>query len=539
MSPSKRCVIVGGGHNGLVAAAYLARAGHRVTVLERREVLGGACVTEELAPGYHCSTASYVVSLLDPRIVEELELARRGYRVLARDPSSFTPWPDGRYLLLGNDAERNAESIARFSARDADALPRYEAFLTRVAEALEPALMEPPPELLPLPSSWRRRSLAERLRALRGGWRLRRALKHLGDEQPAAMEMLLGAASTILDRWFESPAVKATLATDAVIGTFLPPSAPGTGYVLLHHVMGAAGGERGVWGYVAGGMGAITGALADAARDAGAELRTATPVRRIRVADGRATGVELEDGEVMDADIVLSGATPEVTFRRLLDESELPATFRAATERIDYSSASAKINLALSGPPEFSCLPTGGEVGDPHRGTIHITPDTAGMERAYADARAGAVSDEPLIEMTIPSAIDDSLAPPGHHIANLFVQYAPYALADGDWETERPRLLERCLAAIDAYAPGFRESVLHSEVLAPPDLEARFGLTGGNIFHGAMTPAQLLSLRPVPGWSDYHTPVRGLYLCGSGAHPGGGVSGMPGYNAAREVLRSR
>ncbi|MDE2149847.1 MAG: NAD(P)/FAD-dependent oxidoreductase [Gammaproteobacteria bacterium] len=532
-------LIIGAGHNGLTCAAYLARAGRRVLVLERRPMVGGAAVTEELAAGYRCSTASYLVSLLLPEIERELDLAAHGYRVLPRDPSSFTPLPDGRSLLLGPDPAFNHEQIDRFSARDAEAYPHYEAWLTRIAEVLEPLLAQPPPELLPLPAAWRRRSLFARIRALLNGRRLWRALGALGDELPAAVELLTGAATPILTRWFESDVLRATLATDAVIGTFAPPSAPGTGYVLLHHVMGTAGGARGVWGYVAGGMGALSQALAAAARARGAQIRCQAEVAEILVEDGRATGVRLVGGERLHARHVISNATPQVTFERLTAPQTLPAAFRDAVARIDYSSATCKINLAVSELPDFSARPGRDAPGPQHRGTIHIAPTMDWIERACADARAGRPSHEPVIEMTIPSAVDDSLAPAGHHVVGLFVQYAPYRLAQGDWDTERERFADRVIEVIDRYAPNFGASILHRQVLAPPDLERRFGLTGGNIFHGAMHLHQLFGFRPVPGWADYRTPLPSLYLCGAGAHPGGGVMGAAGRNAAQAVLADR
>lgn len=530
-------LIIGGGHNGLVCAAYLARAGQSVLVLERRGVLGGAAVTEELAPGYRCSTASYVVSLLLPEVERELRLREHGYRVLPRSPSSFTPFEDGRSLLMGPDAALTGREIARFSRRDAAAYPRYEAWLSRIAEQLEPALMDPAPELLPLPASWRRRGLRDRLRQLWRGRSLLRRFGALGEDLPEAIELLSGPAMPVLDRWFESDELKGTLATDAIIGTFAPPSAPGTAYVLLHHVMGMAGGSRGVWGYVEGGMGALSGAMAAAARQHGAQIRTDAAVARVLVREGRAIGVELADGEVIEARRVVSNATAAATFGRLVGDEHLPASFAAAVRRIDYASASVKINLAVSELPDFLARPNdGAEPGPQHRGTVHIgaTPDY--LERAYEDARRGGTSERPVIEMTIPTSVDRTLAPAGHHIVGLFVQYAPYTLRGSCWDAERERFADRCVAEITRYAPNFARSILHRQVLAPPDLEARFGLTGGNIFQGAMPLHQLFAFRPVPGWSDYRTPLRGLYLCGAATHPGGGVMGACGRNAAAAIL---
>jgi phytoene dehydrogenase-like protein len=532
------CIVVGAGHNGLVCAAYLARAGRKVLVLERSDVVGGAAVTEEIGPGYRASTASYLISLLQPQIERELQLSRYGYRVLGRNPSSFTPLPgaeDG-YLLLGPDMALNQREIGKFSAADAAAYPRYEGWLTRIAEALEPVLEDVPPDLLPLPTNFRRRSLRQRGANLLRGWRFHRSLKRLGDDLPSALELLSGPARPILDRWFESDLLKATLATDAIIGAMAPPSAAGTGYVLLHHVMGTAGGARGVWGYVEGGMGALTGALRQAAEAAGAEIRSGCPVAQIETAGGRATGVRLGSGERFTASQVASNATPAVTFTQLLAGAALPPAFSEAVARIDYSSASMKINLAVSELPDFRCCPGHDAVGPQHRGTIHISPTLEYIETAYEEARRGRPSREPVIELTIPSSVDTTLAPPGHHIVQMFVQYAPYVLDGGDWDSIKEMFADRCIDAVNRYAPNFRASILHRQVLSPLDLERRFGLTGGNIFHGAMPLHQLFGFRPVPGWSDHRTPVAGMYLCGAGAHPGGGVSGTPGRNAARMML---
>lgn len=531
------CIIIGAGHNGLTAAAYLARAGRKVLVLERRDVVGGAAITGELAPGYRVSTASYLMSLLLPEVERDLELARHGYRILPRDPSSFTPLEDGRYLMMGPGEGLNRREIAKFSARDAEAYPRYEALLNRIADCLEPVLEQTPPDLLPLPRSWRARGLFDRLRHWRRGHALYRALARLGEDLPAAMEILTGAARPILDRWFESEALKATLATDAIIGTFQPVSAPGTAYVLLHHVMGRAGGARGVWGYVEGGMGALTQALARSAQAAGAEVRTGAAVAQIEVAGGRAVAVQLASGERLPARAIASSADAHVTFETLLEARHLPAAFREAVARIDYSSASLKINLALRELPDFTCCP-GRDPGPQHRGTLHIgSASLNDLERAYDDAKYGRPSARPVIELTLPSALDRTLAPPGHHVACLFVQYAPYRLAAGHWDSLKEGFADRCIAEIGRLAPNFPGAVLHRQVLSPLDLERTFGLTGGNIFQGAMPLHQLFSMRPVPGWSDYRTPVRGLYLCGAAAHPGGGVMAAAGRNAAREILR--
>lgn len=527
-------LIVGGGHNGLCAAGYLAAAGQRVCVLERHTQLGGACISEELHPGFTVSTASYVVSLLADEVVRDLELARHGYEVLARQPSSFTPWSQGQSLLLGADQDENQRQIAAISRADAEAWPKYEAWLGRVAEQLETLLEGPAPALLPLPAQWRARSFGAQIKDLIAAWRLRGQLKALGNELPEAMELLLGAARPMLERWFESEILRATLASDAIIGAHAPPSAAGTGYVLLHHVMGRAGGARGVWGYVRGGMGGITRAMATTARERGAVLHTGAEVSRVLQSGGVVQGVELTDGRRFSARRVLINATPAVA-DRLLAAGELPVPYRQALDRIDYRSASAKVNLALAGAPRFRVAPHEGHAGPMHRGTIHICPDLTGIEQGWAEAMGGRFSTRPVIEMTLPSAVDDSLAPPGAHVAQLFVQYVPYGLSRANSDA-RKQLLAACVSAVEAHAPGFGDLVSASQVLLPEDLESRFGLTGGNIFHGAMNLHQLFSLRPVPGWADHRTPIRGLYLCGAGCHPGGGVSGLPGRHAAAAVL---
>lgn len=532
------CIIIGGGHNGLICAAYLARAGRKVLVLERRSLVGGACVTEELWPGYRISTAAYVVSLLLPEIERDLNLARHGYKVLRRVPSSFTPFEDGRYLILGPDKAQNQAEISKFSARDAEAWPNYERLLTIVAEQLEPVLSSVPPDLLPLPKSWRKRSLGKKFRDLGQARHLYRAFESLGNTIPEAIELLTGAARPILDRWFESDQLKGTLATDAIIGNFQSVSAPGTAYVLLHHVMGACGGARGVWGYVQGGMGALSEALAAAAREAGAEIRVDSPVAEILAENGVVRGVRLDDGMTLSTDRVASGIDAHQTFCRLMPESEVPADFLNAVKRIDYDSASMKINLALSELPNFSSLPGNAVVGPQHCGTIHINASMQDLEDAYYDARSGRFSRKPIIEMTIPTSVDRTIAPDGRHVASLFVQYAPYSLKNGDWDAAtKDGFADLCLDEISRYAPGFHEAVLDRQILTPVDLEKTFGLTGGNIFQGAMPLHQLFSMRPVAGWSDYRTPVAGLYLCGSAAHPGGGVMGACGRNAALEMVR--
>ncbi len=518
-------IVIGAGHNGLVTAAYAARAGRRVLVLERREILGGCCVTEEVWPGFRVSTASYVNSLFRPRIIRDLELKKHGFQMLPRNPSSFTPFPDGRYLLMGPDAELNRREVGKFSPRDAEALPRYEQMLMRVADFIEPMLEETPPD------PWSGR-LGDLWRLAKIGWRFRK----LGRDGAKAIEILTGAARPILDHWFESEQLKITLATDAVIGTFATPSAPGTAYVLFHHVMGECDGARGVWGYVRGGMGAISNAIASAARRFGAEIRTNAAVSRIAIKHGHATGVVLADGSEIEARKVASCVDANLTFFKLMDPKELPGEFVESLRQIDYSSASLKINCALSELPDFTALP-GTSLGPQHRGTIHICPDFEYLERAFDDAKYGIPSRSPILECTIPTSVDDSIAPTGTHLLSMFVQYAPYKLREGNWDEHKEAFADRCCDILNDYAPNFRHSILHRQVVSPLDLERTFGLTGGNIFQGAMPLSNLFFLRPAAGYSNYRTPIDGLYMCGAATHPGGGVMGACGFNAAREILR--
>jgi phytoene dehydrogenase-like protein len=520
-------IIIGAGHNALVTAAYLAKARYKVLVLERREIIGGCCITEELWPGFKVSTAAYVNSLLRPEIIRELELKKYGFEMLPRSPSSFTPFPDGRYLMMGPDKEMTLREIAKFSKKDAEAYPKYEEMLTRVADFLEPLLEQTPPDPLSTrPSNlWQIGKLA---------WKFKGLGRNVAAE---AIEILTGAARPILDRWFESEELKATIATDAVIGAFAPPSHPGTAYVLFHHVMGECNGVRGVWGYVRGGMGTISNSIASAARSYGAEIRTNSEVGKILVREGRVEGVALKDGTEFRARRVVSGADAHVTFVKLMDEKDLPADFLQAIKRIDYSSATVKINVAVDRPPNFKALPSDGRVGPQHHGTMHICPDQDYIERAYDEAKYGRWASNPMLECTMATALDDTLAPPGKHIISMFVQYAPYHLKGTTWEAEKDRFADRCFDILEEYAPGFKSSVLHRIVIPPPDMERMWGITGGNIMQGAMNLHSMFSFRPTLGYANYRSPVKGLYLCGAATHPGGGVMGACGLNAAREILR--
>lgn len=523
-------IVIGAGHNGLVAAAYLARAGLRTRVLERRDRIGGACVTEELWPGYRISRAAYVAGLLRPAVVSELDLASHGLRLLRRDPSSFTPLAEGRGLLLGPDPALCAREIGRFSERDAARYPEYERLLDRAARAFEPLLDVSPPD--PASLGWRD------LRTLTG---VTRSLVGLRRDLARVAQLLVAPARTTLESWFESEPLRGTLATDALIGAWAAPSTPGTGYVLFHHVMGETGGARGVWAYVQGGMGALSDAIAAAARAAGATIETGAPVAQIDVRNGRARGVVLEDGREYEAPLVVSCADPQRTLLGMVGEEDLPGDVVTQLRAIDMKSPVVKVNLVLDRLPRFRGCDEPGERGGPeHRGTIHLgATGLDALEDSFADAAAGRLPARPMIELTIPSVLDSTLAPPGRHVASLFVQHVPPDWDAARWDSERDAFADRVFGCIEEVAPGFAASVIHREVMAAPDLERVFGLTGGNIFHGAMTLDRLLFLRPLPGFARYRTPIEGLWLCGAGTHPGGGVMGACGRNAAREILRGK
>eukprot|EP00761_Pharyngomonas_kirbyi_P001494 gb/GECH01001498.1/.p1 GENE.gb/GECH01001498.1/~~gb/GECH01001498.1/.p1 ORF type:complete len:618 (+),score=130.80 gb/GECH01001498.1/:1-1854(+) len=530
-------VIIGGGHNGLVSAAYLAKAGKNVAVLERRHVVGGAAVTEEIVPGFKFSRASYLCSLFRRSIVEDLDLEQHGFELIPRDPASFTPLLDGRYLMMGAQEDFNVKQISKFSSRDAEAFPQYEAYLTRLAEAVEPML-----DQSPLDSS--------SIHSLSDVWNqvgtlIRNAQRFIKSPEllPQIYQVMTAPASKIINKWFESEPLKATLATDAVIGAMAAPSTPGSGYVLFHHVMGDTGGARGVWAYVKGGMGALSESIASAAESHGAKIATSASVSHVRINDqGSANGVVLEDGTEIQAKSVLSNADPHTTFTKLVAQEHLPEQFVREVDNIDFSSPVVKINVALDSLPNFTARPnpSDGSPGPQHRGTIHFLEHSHDIEEAYRDCLLGDPSARPVIEMTIPSAVDPTLAPPGKHVAQLFVQYVPYHLKEGSWNDtwRRDMFADRVFDVIEDYAPGFKQSVIERDVLTPIDLERVFGLHQGNIFHGSMGLDQLYFMRPVKGYSRYASPVPGLYLCGAGAHPGGGVSGAPGRNAANVVLKN-
>ncbi|HXH05834.1 MAG TPA: NAD(P)/FAD-dependent oxidoreductase [Vicinamibacterales bacterium] len=515
-------IVIGGGHNGLVAAAYLARAGLKVLVLERRHVLGGAAVTEEVFPGFRFSVCSYVVSLLRPEIIRELDLPRHGLEILPLD-GTFTPMPDGNYLWRVDDPQQTRREIARHSARDAEVYAEYGLAMMEMARFVKPLLALEPFD--PFSPGWRGlRHLAEVFRRFR-------ALPI--EAQDDHLRLLTMSAVDFLDRWFETDVLKATMAASGIIGTFLGIRSPGTAYVLLHHYMGEIDGAFRAWGLPRGGTGAVSAAIAAAARAAGAEIRLNAPVARIRVQDGRATGVVLENGDEIAARSIASSADPRRTFLQMVGDAHLPAEFVEDVRRYKLHGSSGKVNLALDALPDFTCLPGPGA----HlRGAISISPGIDYMERAYDDAKYGRYSRRPYIDIVIPSLSDPSVAPPGKHVMSCFVQYAPYHLADRGWDDEREAFGDTVVETLAEYAPNLPDIILHRQVLTPLDLEREFGLTEGNIFQGELALEQLFFLRPAPGWARYRTPVRGLYLCGSGAHPGGGIMGAPGRNAARRML---
>lgn len=521
-------IIIGAGHNGLVTAGYLSRRGLKVLVLERRPVVGGVCVTEEPFPGYRVSTASYLCSLLDPKVIDDLELNRFGYAIFPKDPASFTPLPDDRYLLFWQDKKKTFGEIAKFSRRDAEQYPIYEELINRLAVFAESQFRRTPGNIFPT-------TLGDWKSIVRLGGEL--LTLGLGD-LTKLVKVLRSSVKSFLDDHFESAAVKATLATDGVIGFNGGPSTPGSAYVLLHHCMGEVGGKRGLWGFVKGGMGGITQALRKSAEAKGAVIQTNAAVAKIRVSSERAIGVVLDDGEEIDARVVVSNADPKQTFLQLIEEEDLPLSFRGKVDGIKMEGNSLKVNLILGELPNFTAYP-GIAVGPQHKGTIHISPSLNYMEEAWRDAEQGIPSKSPTLECCIPTTYDDSLAPPGKHIMSIFVQYAPYRLKEGTWDEIRDDYADQVIDTLADYAPNIRGAIIDRQVLTPLDLEREFGLTHGNIFHGDMILSQLFSLRPLRGWAQYRTPIKNLYLCGSGTHPGGGVTGLPGYNAAREILSDR
>jgi phytoene dehydrogenase-like protein len=523
-------IVIGGGHNGLVAAAYLASAGLKVTVLERRAVVGGAAVTEEFHPGFRNSAAAYAVSLLNPKIIRDLELHRHGLRIVERPISNFLPLPDGGYLKVA--AGRTKAEVAKFSARDAERLATYEERLERLTDVVRALALQTPPNLST------GQGLAASLGALLDAAKVGNRLRSLTLEgQRDLLEFFTRSAGDVLDQWFESDPLKAILGFDGIVGTYASPYAPGTAYVLLHHCFGEVNGRRGVWGHAIGGMGAITQAMARACAERGVEVRPNSEVSEILIEKGRAIGVVTTNGDKIVARAIVSNLHPKLTFERLLDPAALPADFRARIASYRSGSGSFRMNLALSELPSFSALP-GRAAAEHHGSGIVIAPSLAYMERAYLDARLTGWSAAPIVEMLIPSTLDDSLAPPGRHVASLFCQHVAPELPNGrSWDEKRETVADLMIDTVESYAPGFKASVIARQVLSPLDLERDFGLVGGDIFHGKLSLDQLYSARPVLGHADYRSPVPGLYMCGASTHPGGGVTGAPGHNAAREMIR--
>ena len=522
-------VIVGAGHNGLVCAFYLARAGLKVTLLEAREVVGGAAVTEEFHPGFRNSVAAYTVSLLNPKVIADMDLAAHGLRVVERPLSNFLPLEDGRYLKVG--AGKTAGEVARFSQCDADRLDAYHRQLEGAADLLRELVLQTPPNRIE--GSWLA-ALPELIKAGRLGNRMRKLSLAA---QRDLLDLFTKSAGDYLDGWFESAPIKAAYGFDSVVGNYASPYSPGSAYVLLHHVFGEVNGKKGAWGHAIGGMGAITQAMARAVQALGVEIRTGCPVAEVLLERGRATGVVSARGERFDARVVVSNLNPRLLYTKLVDAGALPPDFLRRIQAWRCGSGTFRMNVALAELPSFRCLP-GTDAAEHHGSGIIIAPSLAYMERACHDARALGWSREPIVEVLIPSTLDPTLAPRGQHVASLFCQHVAPQLPDGSsWDEHRERVADLMIETVDRYAPNFRRAVLGRQIMSPLDLERTFGLVGGDIFHGALGLDQLFSARPMLGHADYRGPVAGLYTCGSGTHPGGGVSGAPGHNAAREVLR--
>ena len=516
-------IVIGGGHNGLVNAAYLAKGGKKVVVLERRHVLGGAAVTEEIIPGFLFSECSYVVSLLRPEIIRELDLPRHGLEILPLD-GTFSPIPSGDYLWRMNDHAKSIRDIRRHSRLDAEAYDEFSKMMTPMCRFVKPMLSMVPPD----PTTLNPKDLKQ-LHFL-----LQRFRELSSDERYTLVQLMTMSSADFLDQWFETDVLKATMSASGIIGTFLGIRSPGTAYVLLHHYMGEIDGAFRSWGFSRGGTGAISNAIADAAREAGVEIRIQAPVGQILVKNGRATGVVLQSGEEIFANVVSSSVDPHLTFEKFLEPRELPADFLEGVRRYKFRGSSGKVNLALDAIPNFRCLPGPGA----HlRGAISISPSMEYMERAYDDAKYGRYSRKPYIDMVIPSLTDPSVAPPGKHVLSCFVQYAPYKLAEGTWDDRKEAFGDNVINTIAEYAPNIKDIIIGRQVLTPLDLEREFGLTQGNIFQGELSLEQLFFLRPVAGWAYYRTPIRNLYMCGSATHPGGGIMGANGRIASQVILK--
>jgi phytoene dehydrogenase-like protein len=520
-------LIIGAGHNGLTCAAYLAISGMRVKVVERRKVVGGAAVTEEFHPGFRNSVAAYTVSLLNPKIIADLRLHDHGLRIVERRAQNFLPAPDGSYLLTGDG--RTGPSLAKLSQRDAGRLDAFQRELETIADVLRQFVLRAPPNLV---EGVGVNAMVEALNAL-GAARILRGLSL--EQSRTLLDLFTRSAGDMLDEWFDSDLIKALFGFDAIVGNYASPYAAGSAYVMLHHAFGEVNGKKGVWGHAIGGMGAITTAMAGAARAHGAVIETDGGVREVIVERGRAVGVILDNGETLRAKYIASNVNPKLLYTRLLRPDALPKSFLDRISRWRNGSGTFRINVALTGLPSFTALPG---PGDHLSAGIIIGPSLSYMDRAWQDARQHGWSREPVVEMLIPSTLDDSLSPPGQHVASLFCQHVAPQLPDGtSWDDHREEVADLMIDTVDRYAPGFKSSVIGRQVLSPLDLEREFGLLGGDIFHGALTLNQLFSARPMLGYADYRSPLKGLYHCGAGAHPGGGVTGAPGHNAARAILR--
>jgi phytoene dehydrogenase-like protein len=519
-------VIIGAGHNGLTCAAYLAMAGLRVKVVERRKVAGGAAVTEEFHPGFRNSVAAYTVSLLNPQIISDLKLADHGLRIVERRAQNFLPSPDGSYLLTGEG--RTRDSVTRLSPRDADRIDVFAHELEGIADVLRQLVLRSPPNIV---EGFGLGAIRETFNALGTA----SILKKLSlEQQRSLLDLFTRSAGEMLDERFESDLVKALFGFDAIVGNYASPYAAGSAYVMLHHAFGEVNGKKGVWGHAIGGMGAITQAMARAARGHGAEIELDAGVREVIVEGDRAVGVILDNGETVRAKYVASGVNPKLLYTRLVPSGALAPEFLDRISHWRNGSGTFRMNVALSALPSFTALP--GD-GDHLTAGIILAPSLAYMDRAWQDARERGWSREPVVELLIPSTLDDSLCPPGQHVASLFCQHVAPQLPDGkSWDDHREEVADLMIATVDRYAPGFAASVIGRQMLSPLDLERQFGLLGGDIFHGALTLNQLFSARPMLGHADYRGPLKGLYHCGSGAHPGGGVTGAPGHNAAKAIL---
>ena len=520
-------LIIGGGHNGLVCGFYLARAGLKVRILEARDIIGGACVTESFAPGFRNSTASYTVSLLRPKVIADMALYDHGFRVIERKISNFFPLAND-YLELGGGTARTQAEFARFSVHDAAAFPAYEAALERVADVLRDLSLKTPPNA--------GGGILSLLTAAAQG----RAVFGLDiDAQRDILELFSKSARDFLDGWFTSDAVKAAFGFDAVVGNYASPDTPGSAYVLLHHVFGELNGKKGMWGHSVGGMGAITTAMAAACRGVGVEISLEAPVAKVLVAGGKTVGVQLVSGEEIAAPIIAANVGPALLFRDMVDSSDLPADFNRRMAGYKTGSGTFRMNVALSELPDFSVLP-GKVTAEHHSAGIIIAPSLDYMDAAFTDARAQAWSKPPIVEMKLPSTVDDSLAPAGAHVASLFCQQFAPELPDGrSWDDERETAADAIIDCVTAHAPNFKATIIARQIHSPLDMERKFGLIGGDIFHGRMSLDQLWAARPVLGAGDYRSPIKGLFICGSGTHPDGGVTGAPGHNAAREILADR